>query len=176
MLFERGSLAGSAAGRDETTSVVIRSTRLASGEACAVAAFSAPVALGSAIFAAEVATSGRVVTRGCRLATGDGAAAVTGCGSAGLSRRWALAAGSAARSGIGSAVARVICGLMVDCRVACVLAGAIAVGEVSRACDGASATATSARGVVAGWATARRSVGWAVVSGTAALASVRRAT
>lgn len=85
---ERGSLAGISAGRADVTCIVARAMRLASADASmAVGEVMPGEALGVAV-AAVVATSGRAVLRGWRLATGEGlAATAAGCGSAGLSRR-----------------------------------------------------------------------------------------
>jgi hypothetical protein len=127
--------------------------------------------------AADVATSGRAVLRGCRLATGEGVAATAvGWASAGLLRRWGVAAGSREISGTGSLVARAIWGLVVVRRSAAVVAGAISAGVVSREGDGESAAAIVVRGVADGCATSRRSVGWAETSGVGLSVSARRAS
>ena len=159
-LSERGSVAGKSAARADVTGVLARSMRLASADAASAAEVSPLSRDVGDTAAADVTTSGRVVLRGWRLATGDCVAATAvGWASAGLLRRWGVAAASREISGTGSLVARAICGLVVARRSAAVVAGAISAGVVSREGDGASAAATAARGVADGCATSRRNVG-----------------
>jgi len=87
-MVELGSLAGISAGRADVTCVVARAMRLASADASTAVGEVVPDEALDVAFAAAVATSGRAVLRGWRLATGEGVAATAqGCGSAGLSRR-----------------------------------------------------------------------------------------
>jgi hypothetical protein len=148
---ERGSVAGISAARADITGVLTRSMRLASADAASAAEVSPLSRDVGETAAADVATSGRAVLRGCRLGTGDGVAATAvGWASAGHSRRWGAAAASRETSRTGSLVARAIWGLVVARRSAAVVAGAISAGVVSREGDGASAATTCVRGVADG--------------------------
>ncbi len=113
-----------------------------------------------------MATSGRVVVRGCLVGVEAGLWAIVGAFSAGSSRFFGCESACAEISGSDSGTLFAISGLAVVFFVDCVFAGASAAASVCFAAGGASDAATCERGVSAGAATCFFSVGIAESSAT----------